>query len=270
MKKVRLDLRLVQDAFFPSREAAQRYIRAGKVLVDEVVIDKPGALIDPVAPLRVQRQETEFAGRGGEKLEGALAEFGIAVRGLIAADLGASTGGFTDCLLKRGVQKVFAVDVGRGQLVYRLQTDPRVVVMDNTNCRYLEARHLGGPVDLVVADLSFISIKTVYLAIQSILKPEGQAVLLIKPQFEVGKGKVGKKGLVRHQEDHEEVLLDFYRFFREAQWAVRHIAPSIIQGKTGNIEFLIHVMPNPLVESIPPEAVLDAVGRAHRKENEPR
>lgn len=268
MKKVRLDVCLTQANLFPSRETAQRYIRAGKVLVDETVIDKPGTPIDPEAAIRIQRQETEFAGRGGEKLDGALQEFGIDVTGLTAADLGASTGGFTDCLLKRGAQKVFAVDVGRGQLVYRLQTDPRVAVMDNTNCRYLKVQDFGTPVDLVVADLSFISIKTVFPAIQSILKEEGQSVLLIKPQFEVGKGKVGKKGIVRRKEDHIEVLLDFYQFFREQNWTVKHLAPSKIQGKTGNIEFLIHVLPNERENSISRKIVIDVVERAHRKENE--
>lgn len=265
MTKVRLDVLLVQKNLFCSRENAQRYIRAGKVLVKEMVIDKPGTLIDPSSTIRVQQQETTFAGRGGEKLEHALEEFQLDIRNLTAADLGASTGGFTDCLLKRGVQKVFAVDVGRGQLVYRLQTDPRVVVMDNTNCRFLDENSFGEQVDMVSGDLSFISLKTVFPAIQKICKPAGFAVLLIKPQFEVGKGKVGKKGIVRNKEDHKAVLTDFYHFFTAQNWPVLHLAPSKILGKTGNIEFLIHITSAAEKTSIPLESVDLTVERAHNQ-----
>lgn len=243
MAKIRLDLYLMQNDLAGSREEAQRYIRAGKVLVNENVIDKPGTPVDIAANIRVKKPETSFASRGGLKLEEALRRFSIPVEGKVAADLGASNGGFTDCLLQKNVKKVYAVDVGHGQLSYHLQTDPRVVVMDRTNCRYLEEKHLGEPVDLVVADLSFISIKTVFLAITRILKRDGDAVFLIKPQFEIGKGRVGKKGIVKDPRDHFEVLLSCYHFFHEQEWSVIGACPSPIVGKTGNIEFLLHIRP---------------------------
>lgn len=269
MTKIRFDHLLIQNDFFDSRETAQRFIRAGKVLVNETVIDKPGTLINPDSVIRVQQPATTFAGRGGDKLDNALEEFQMDVQNLTVADLGASTGGFTDCLLKRGVKKVYAVDVGRGQLIYRLQTDPRVIVMDSTNCRHLNEFSFGEKVDLVVGDLSFISLKTIFPAMQKICKPNGNAVLLIKPQFEVGKGKVGKKGIVRNKEDHKAVLTDFYHYFTEENWHILHLAPSKILGKTGNMEFLIHITSCADQPSIPLECVEQAVERAHKQGTKP-
>ncbi|MBD3265407.1 TlyA family rRNA (cytidine-2'-O)-methyltransferase [bacterium] len=263
MKKIRLDVVLSERNLVDSRESAQRYIRAGKVLIDEVVTDKPGIKIAADANIRILLPKTAFVSRGGDKLDGALETFHLNVNGLTAADLGASTGGFTDCLLQRGAKKVYAVDVGRGQLAYPLQTDSRVIVMDNTNCRYLDADALGEAVDLVVADLSFISLKTVFPAIESILKPSGFAVLLVKPQFEIGKGKVGKKGIVREKSDHVAVLMDCYRFFGEKTWSISQLAPSNIQGKTGNMEFLIHVSPQETKQSIVPDDIEAIVNKAH-------
>jgi 23S rRNA (cytidine1920-2'-O)/16S rRNA (cytidine1409-2'-O)-methyltransferase len=263
MAKPRLDVWLVEKELAPNRESAQRWIRAGKVLLNDTVIDKPGTKIDPDVAIRIQKPKTQFVGRGGEKLEGALAAFAVDVRDLRIADLGASTGGFTDCLLKRGAKKVYAIDVGRGQLAYRLQTDERVVVMDNTNCRYLDESMVGGAVDGVVGDLSFISIKTVFPAIAAILDSHGFAILLVKPQFEIGKGKVGKKGIVRDAGDHLAVLRDMVLFFEEKKWTVRHLAPSPIQGKSGNIEFLIHVLPQPSGETFPFSKIEEAVQKGH-------
>jgi len=239
--KFRLDLLLVQRELAENREEAQRLIRAGKVLVAESVVDKPGAKVDSEAPLRVAQRESRYAGRGGLKLEAALRRFQVDIAGSVVADLGASTGGFTDCLLHHGARKVFAVDVGYGQLDYRLQTDPRVVVMDRTNCRYLQAEDFGEPIDWVTADLSFISVKTVFPAIARILKAGGSALLLIKPQFEIGKGKVGKKGIVSRSEDHIQVLTECREFFLRAGWSVKGVAPSPIAGKSGNIEFLMMI-----------------------------
>ncbi|NPU99009.1 MAG: TlyA family RNA methyltransferase [Candidatus Omnitrophica bacterium] len=264
--KIRLDQFLVQQNLARNREEAQRLIRAGKVRIEETVYDKPGIKVSSDAPVRIIQKGSSYASRGGLKLEAALRRFGIDVTGLTAADLGASTGGFTDCLLRHGAAKVFAVDVGRGQLAYPLQTDPRVVVMDRTNCRYLDTPALDGPVDLVVVDLSFIGIQTVFPAIARILKPAGQAIVLIKPQFEIGKEKVGKKGIVKNPMDHLDVLLACRRFFIEAGWAVRSVMPSPIAGKSGNIEFLMWIQPGGAELSIPPERIQAVVDEAHPKE----
>jgi len=235
--KQRLDLLLVEQQLATSREQAQRLIRAGKVLVDETVVDKPGATIASDSQVRVRTPKTEFASRGGEKLQAALDKFPIHVTGKSAADLGASNGGFTDCLLRHGASKVFAIDVGQGQLAYPLQIDERVVVMDKTNCRYLKQEDLGQTVEIVVGDLSFISIRTVFPAIMNIIDANGDIIVLIKPQFEIGKGRVGKKGLVRDAADHIEVLSELYEFFATQHWPMAGLIASPIRGKSGNIEF---------------------------------
>ncbi|MGI6455193.1 MAG: TlyA family RNA methyltransferase [bacterium] len=263
MVKSRLDVLLVKRELVSSREEAQRYIRAGKVLVDEMVVDKPGAGVAEESVIRVKLPETMYASRGGTKLEGALERFQIQVDGLTCADLGASNGGFTDCLLQRGARKVFAIDVGHGQLAYHLQTDERVVVMDQTNCRYLKPGDLGEAVDLVVGDLSFISMKAVFPAIRAISRADGRAVLLIKPQFEIGKGRVGKKGIVRDAADHVEVLQDLYQFFQERNCSVIHATYSPIQGKTGNIEFFFDLSLDGAQSAIPPEFLQQVVEEAH-------
>lgn len=250
MGKERLDLVLIQRELAKNRDEARRLIRAGAVLVNENRIEKPGAQIDEAADIRVTQRETTFASRGGLKLEEAINRFQLSVAGLVAADLGASTGGFTDCLIRHGIKKVFAIDVGYGQLAYHLRTDERVVVMDRTNCRHLTCEDLGEAVDVVVADLSFISMKTVFPAIVRIVKPDGFAIVLIKPQFEIGKGRIGKKGIVRHFQDHLDVLVDMYRFFQANGWSLQHAAPSPIAGKSGNIEFLFHVAPLQVGESV--------------------
>ncbi len=239
MAKQRLDVLLAERQLASSRETAQRYIRAGEVLVDETVIDKPGTQIDVDAAIRLtHKKECDFASRGGLKLEQALNEFELDVTGFICADFGASNGGFTDCLIRRGASKVYAIDVGHGQLAYNLQTDSRVVVMDKTNCRGVTLASLGEAVDLVTADLSFISVEKVLPAMLSILNPNGSVIALIKPQFEIGKGLVGKKGVVRRREDHRQVLEDCYDCYTAAEWRVVGATVSPITGKSGNIEFL--------------------------------
>lgn len=245
MEKTRLDQLLVDRKLTANRNDAQRLIRSGKVLIREEVADKPGVQVAVDAPIRLLAPESPYVSRGGLKLEGAIQRFQIEVNGCVAADLGASTGGFTDYLLQHGVRKVYAIDVGYGQLAYSLQTDSRVIVMDRTNIRHITTNDLGETVDLIVADLSFISIKTVFPAIQRILKESGCALLLIKPQFEIGKGRVGKKGIVRKPGDHIEVLTSCVDFIREAGWRTAGIAPSSITGKSGNIEFFLQVLPNP-------------------------
>ncbi len=265
MSKQRLDLLLVEHQLAPSREQAQRLIRAGKVLVDETVIDKPGSQIDTDTSIRVQTPKSKFASRGGEKLQAALETFPIDVQGKSAADLGASNGGFTDCLLRHGAAIVFAIDVGQGQLAYPLQIDERVVVMDKTNCRYLTREHLGQTVDLVVADLSFISIRTVFPAIMNIIDTKGDIVVLLKPQFEIGKGRVGKGGLVRDPKDHIDVLNELYDFFASQHWPITGLIPSPIRGKSGNIEFAAWLRAKSECIAIDRTEIKNTVNQAHHK-----
>ncbi len=263
MKKTRLDQLFIDKNLVDNRSEAQRLIRAGKVLIREEVVDKPGIKVSDEYPIRIITPKCPFVGRGGLKLEAALKQFAIDPTGLIAADLGASTGGFTDCLLQNGIQKVYAIDVGHGQLAYSLQIDNRVVVMDKTNCRHLTAQDLGETVDIIVADLSFISIRTVFPAIKRLLKDNGFALLLIKPQFEIGKGRVGKKGIVRKSEDHIEVLQQFLDFFQKENWSVAGATPSPITGKSGNIEFLLYVTPMPINGCVTIEDIQTIASEAH-------
>ncbi len=265
MEKTRLDQYLVDQRLASNRNEAQRLIRSGKVLIHEEVIDKPGIKVPVDSPIRLLTPESPYVSRGGLKLEAALQSFAIDVCGIVAADLGASTGGFTDCLLQHGARKVYAIDVGYGQLAYSLQIDPRVIVMDRTNTRHLTLEQVGEAVDMVVADLSFISIKTVFPAIVRILKENGSVILLIKPQFEIGKGRVGKKGIVRHATDHIEVLTSCREFFLEAGWNIRGIVPSPITGKSGNIEFLFYGAPQSNGNNIRVEDIQIAVHEAHEK-----
>ncbi len=262
--KIRLDQILVNQGFAASRDEAQRIIRSGNVIVNDERIDKPGQKVKETVSLRVTGNTCPYASRGGFKLEKALKKFSINVIGQTAADFGASNGGFTDCLLKNGAQKVYAVDVGHGQLEYGLQQDSRVVVMDKTNCRYLTADHLGEPVDLVTADLSFISLKTVFAAVDDVVKPNGNAVVLVKPQFEIGKDKVGKGGLVKNPDDHFDVLCDLISFIETQSWKVRDITFSPITGKSGNIEFLFDIVKAPGQEPFSKERVSQTVEEAHR------
>lgn len=265
MPRVRLDVLLVEKELASSRDEAQRLIRAGQVLVHETRIEKPGEKVDAESPVRVRRRETPFASRGGIKLQHALEGFGIDVRGMVAADLGASNGGFTDCLLQRGASRVFAIDVGYGQLAHHLQNDERVCVMDRTNCRHLDEEKLGERVDLVTGDLSFISIRKITPSAAAILKPGGMALLLIKPQFEIGKGRVGKKGIVRNADDHLEVLQTCYTSLTEEGWSLLGARHSSITGKTGNIEFWFWMDRSGNPPQLRSETLPEIVSQAHRE-----
>jgi 23S rRNA (cytidine1920-2'-O)/16S rRNA (cytidine1409-2'-O)-methyltransferase len=267
--KERLDVLLVAAGLAPSREQAKRLIMAGKVLVNDTVIDRPGEMIPEGAEIRCKGPLHPYVGRGGVKLQGALEAFSVPVEGRTAADLGASTGGFTDCLLKNGAVKVFAVDVGYGQLAFKIRKDPRVVVLDRTNARRLTSEKLGEPVDLVVMDLSFISILKVLDAVRSILRDGGDVISLVKPQFEIGKGKVGKGGIVRDAKDHAEVLANLLRGTREAGFGVLGIAPSPVTGTKGNIEFWFHLRPG-TEHKVGERDIHGAVGEAHEKKRETR
>ncbi len=234
-EKVRLDVLLTERALAPSREAARRMIMAGEVRVDGEVRDKPGLHIQPDAVLEVQ-QTPRFVSRGGEKLAGALAAFPVAVEGRVCADVGASTGGFTDCLLQHGAARVYAIDVGYGQIDYRLRSDPRVIVMERTNARYLEA--LAEPVSLVVIDASFISLKLLLPVVRGWLTGQADVIALVKPQFEAGKSHVGKGGVVRDPEIHRQVLADVLLAAEAGGYAIRGLIRSPLKGPAGNVEFL--------------------------------
>ena len=239
--KKRLDVLLVEQGYADSRTKAQAIIMSGMVYVDGQKADKPGMSFDETKPLEVRGAACPYVSRGGLKLEKALRDFGVDPTGYVCSDSGASTGGFTDCLLQQGASKVFAIDVGYGQLDWKIRSDPRVVVMERTNVRYVTPEQLGEPLDLSVVDVSFISLKIVLPVIKTFLKPTGQVLCLIKPQFEAGKEKVGKKGVVREPETHKEVLDNFVALANELQFKILGLTFSPVKGPEGNIEFLGHL-----------------------------
>jgi 23S rRNA (cytidine1920-2'-O)/16S rRNA (cytidine1409-2'-O)-methyltransferase len=241
VRKQRVDLLLVERGLAESRTKAQALVMAGAVVVGEARVDKPGALVDPALPIRLKEDAApqKYVSRGALKLEGALQAFPIDPRGRTCADLGASTGGFTDLLLQRGAAKVYAVDVGYGQLHPRLRGDSRVVVRERENARALTAEALGERVGLVVGDLSFISLRLVLPAVKAILSPGGEAVLLVKPQFEVGRGEVGKGGVVRDEAKRRAALEAIEAAARALGFEVLGHAESPIEGPAGNREWLL-------------------------------
>ncbi len=238
MPRERLDLALVKLGIVPSREQAKRLIMAGEVSVMGKRITQPGWLVAERQQI-VVRERPKFVSRGGLKLEGALAHFGIDVAGMTALDVGASTGGFTDCLLQRGAVKVFAFDVGTNQLAWKIRSDPRVVSREQFNLRHMRREDVGQEVDILVADLSFISLTLVLPAVLQVLRSGGQGLVLIKPQFELSREEVGKGGIVREPELHAKACARIEEFVRskpELEW--RGMIESSIQGTDGNREFL--------------------------------
>jgi 23S rRNA (cytidine1920-2'-O)/16S rRNA (cytidine1409-2'-O)-methyltransferase len=240
-RKIRVDLLLVERGLAESRTKAQALVMAGAVVVGEARVDKPGALVDPSLPVRLKEDAapSRYVSRGALKLEKALEVFPVDPAGKTCADLGASTGGFTDLLLQRGAARVYAVDVGYGQLHPRLRGDPRVVVRERENARLLDAEKLGERVELVTGDLSFISLRLVLPAVKAILRPGGHALLLVKPQFEVGKGEVGKGGVVRDDAKRRAALEAVEAAARELGFEVLGHAESPIEGPAGNREWLL-------------------------------
>lgn len=214
---------------------------SGNVLINGQMVDKPGALVIGNEDILVKNEEHPFVSRGGVKLEEALNRLQISVQGCWCLDVGASTGGFTDCLLRYGAARVFAVDVGYGQLSWTLRRDPRVVVLERTNIRHLQADTLSDPIDLITIDVSFISLRIVVPVVLKFLKKQGQILALVKPQFEVGKGKVGKGGVVRDQEQHQEVIQSLIDFFKTIRLDCEAVVPSPILGPKGNREFFIQL-----------------------------
>ena len=239
--KERLDKLLLDRGLASSRERARGFIMAGQVVVNDHVADKAGQLVALDADIRLKGDILPYVSRGGLKLQKALDEFGIDVTGMVVLDVGASTGGFTDCLLQRGAAKIFAVDVGYGQLAWKLRQDPRVVNMEKTNIRYLTADKLAESPDLAVVDASFISLDKVLPATIGLLDARGQIVALIKPQFEVGRGEVGKGGVVRDPAKHRDVILGIQALSESLELEVLGITESPILGPKGNREFLIHL-----------------------------
>ena len=239
--KKRLDMLLVELGYADSRTKAQAIIMSGQVYVNGQKADKAGTSYEESVDIEVRGAACPYVSRGGLKLEKALRDFGVVPKGYVCSDSGASTGGFTDCLLQQGASKVFALDVGYGQLDYKIRNDPRVVVMERTNVRYVTPEQLGEPLDLSVIDVSFISLKIVLPVIKTFLKPSGQVLCLIKPQFEAGKEKVGKKGVVRDPSVHKEVLDNFITLTKECNFTVMGLTFSPVKGPEGNIEFLAHL-----------------------------
>lgn len=240
--KNRLDLVLVERGLAPSRQRARALIMAGKILVDNQPVDKPGNLIPRGATILVKGQDLPYVSRGGLKLEAALRSMALDVTDLVCLDIGASTGGFTDCLLQHGAKFVYAVDVGYGQMAWSLRQDKRVACIERSNIRNMPADKIPEPIDLVTIDVSFISLKLVVPQALKFLKPKGFVLGLIKPQFEVGKGKVGKGGVVRDPELVAGVIQDLVLFFQdELELMVGPVVPSPILGPKGNQEYIIRL-----------------------------
>ena len=259
--KERLDVLLVSLGLAESRAKAQATIMAGEVYVNGQKADKSGMEVDITSNIEVRGSACPYVSRGGLKLEKALKNFGVDPTGYVCSDSGASTGGFTDCLLQQGASKVFAIDVGYGQLAWKIRNDPRVVVMERTNIRYVTPEDLGEPLDLSVIDVSFISLGLVLPVVKTLLKPTGQVLCLIKPQFEAGKDKVGKKGVVRDPAVHEEVLQNFISLAKFLDFTIRNLTFSPVKGPEGNIEFLAHLSMQPGEDSY--LAPGDLVAQAH-------
>jgi 23S rRNA (cytidine1920-2'-O)/16S rRNA (cytidine1409-2'-O)-methyltransferase len=240
-KKQRLDLSVYKQGLAPSRQRARTLIMAGKILVNRQPIDKPGAVISDEDVIELKGADIPYVSRGGLKLAEALTAFNLNVIDLVCLDVGASTGGFTDCLLQNGARRVYAVDVGYGQLAWKLRQDERVVIIERTNIRHMPPDAVGDPIALVTVDVSFISLKIVIPAIIPFMAAGADIVALIKPQFEVGKGKVGKGGIVSDPDLHREVVEDLSAFFSGLGLTVVALISSPIRGAKGNLEFLIHL-----------------------------
>lgn len=244
MPKERLDIHLVNRGYFDSREKARRAIMEGLVLVNGVIEDKPGFQVGAGAEIEIKGNPVRYVSRGGLKLEKAINEFGIVLAGKVCIDIGASTGGFTDCMLQNGASRVYAVDVGYGQLAWKLRNDSRVVVMERTNFRYVRPEDIGEHVDFASADVPFISLTKIIPPAKQLLKNNGSMVCLIKPQFEAGREKVGKKGVVKDPDVHREVIEKIIDFSQNTGFAVKGLSYSPIKGPEGNIEYLLYLVLN--------------------------
>ncbi|SHJ58114.1 23S rRNA (cytidine1920-2'-O)/16S rRNA (cytidine1409-2'-O)-methyltransferase [Clostridium amylolyticum] len=239
-KKIRLDQLLVEKGLFQSRERAKAAVMSGKVYVDDIKVDKCGEKVHEDAKVEYRGEQMPYVSRGGFKLEKAINSFDISLNNKVSMDIGSSTGGFTDCMLQNGASKVYSIDVGYGQLAWKLRIDPRVVCMERTNIRYVTPNDIEELAQFASIDVSFISLTTVIPPILELLEPEGEIVALIKPQFEAGREKVGKKGVVREEKTHVEVINKIVDFLEKNNLTIKGIDYSPIKGPEGNIEYLIY------------------------------
>ena len=264
--KIRLDQYLVQHGLTQSRERAKALIMSGIVFVNEQKVDKAGEMIKEDAKVEVRGHDIGYVSRGGLKLEKAMKTFPITLEGKICADIGASTGGFTDCMLQNGAARVYAVDVGYGQLDWKLRNDPRVVCLERTNARYLDHEQVPDVLDFASIDVSFISLKLIFPALYNLLREGGEIACLIKPQFEAGPEKVGKKGVVRDPKVHLEVLENFLTHAKDNHFTVLGITYSPIRGPEGNIEYLGYLRKSVESDTIPDLAALVDASHSELKE----
>jgi len=263
MNKERLDVLLVEKGLAPSRERAKSYIMAGMVLVDGQKVDKAGTLVSPIADLTITGDNIGYVSRGGLKLAKAIETFTIDIKGKTVADIGASTGGFTDCVLKNGAAKVYAIDVGYGQLAWSLRNDRRVINMERVNVRNLTPDDIGELLDFITVDVSFISLEKVLPVVRQLLKVNSSAVVLIKPQFEAGREKVGKRGVVKDPEVHIDVINKIVEFGKGLGLFPLGLTYSPITGPEGNIEYLLYLLNQPTENSIDCSVVGQVVRQAH-------
>ena len=268
MAKERLDVLLVKRGLAETREKAKTTLMAGLVLVNGQKVDKAGTMVKEDAELRILGNALPYVSRGGLKLEKAMEVFGISLDGKVAADIGASTGGFTDCALQRGASKVFAIDVGYGQLAWKLRSDPRVVNMERTNIRYVRPEDVGELIDFASIDVAFISLTKVLEPVKALLGAGGEVVALVKPQFEAGRENVGKKGVVRDPEAHKTVIREVAAYSREIGFFPAGLTFSPIKGPEGNIEYLLHLLQTgDGAEDVTDSQIAEVVAEAHEQLN---
>lgn len=264
-EKNRLDVALVEQGLCESREKAKALIMSGMVLVDGERADKAGQTIKPDAVIEIKGGQFRYVSRGGLKLEKMVKKHSLALNSYICMDIGASTGGFTDCMLQNGAQKVYAIDVGYGQLAWKLRNDSRVVNLERTNFRYVTGEQIPDLCDFASVDVSFISLTLILPVLYTLLKPQGKALLLVKPQFEAGKGKVGKKGVVRDPAIHLEVLEKILSFCGENGFCVLDMDFSPIKGPEGNIEYLFYVEKSDQATAFSQQDAIELVARSHQE-----
>lgn len=262
MAKVRLDNLVYSRGLADSREKARAMIIAGEVAMAGEPILKPGTQVDESAELTIELRRLKYVSRGGYKLEGAIKEFGLDFNGKVVLDVGASTGGYSDCALQNGAARIFALDVGYGQLDWTLRNDPRVVVLERTNIRYFDPAQLEGPVDIITMDVSFISTRLIFPVLADMLKDDGEVVSLIKPQFEAGKDKVGKHGVVRDPKVHLDVLRQCIESAAQAGLGLTAVTFSPIKGPKGNIEYFVYLKKGPAVCDATAARIEETVRRA--------
>lgn len=266
MAKIRLDIYMVNKGLTESRERAKALIMAGQVYIDNQKCDKPGTQVsEDGANVEVRGETLKYVSRGGLKLEKAMTEFPITLEGKTTMDIGASTGGFTDCMLQNGAKRVFAVDVGYGQFAWKLRQDDRVINMERTNIRYVKPEDIGEKIDFASIDVSFISLRLVLPAAKALLAEDGEIAALIKPQFEAGREQVGKKGVVKDIKVHYEVVKGVIDFAREIGFYPAGLSYSPIKGPEGNIEYLVYLKNSECEDNITDEVIHSVVDNSHEE-----